>query len=131
MRIAIAALLCAAASGASARPARAKAAPKGPPPVVRWAHAEASKAIYKGQCPVRLVFTGTIQAARPGEFTFAWKRSDGTLGPARTLQATRKGQAWRFHDEWELSDSLRGWAQVWIPSENRGSPAARFRVQCK
>ena len=131
MRIAIAALLCTTAMGAWARRAPAKAAPPRPPPVVRWAHAEASKAIYKGQCPVRLIFTGTILAARPGEFTFAWKRSDGSLGPARTVQATRRGQAWRFHDEWELSESMRGWAQVWISSEARGFPAARFRVQCK
>jgi hypothetical protein len=131
MRIAIVALLCITGSGASARRASATALPVRPAPVVRWAHAEASKAIYKGQCPVRLVFTGTILAARPGEFSFAWKRSDGSLGPARTLQAIRKGQAWRVHDEWELSGSVRGWAQLWIPSEGRGSPVARFRVQCK
>ena len=52
MRFAIAALLCTMSSGATAKGR-----------VVRWAHAEASKAIYKGQCPVRLVFTGTILAA--------------------------------------------------------------------
>lgn len=126
MRIAIAALLCTFALQASA----AK-----PPPirrrVVRWAHAEASKAIYMGQCPVKLVFTGTIQAARPGEITFMWKRSDGVIGPARTIVATRRGQAWRVHEEWELSGSTRGWAQVWIPGEQYGSPVARFQVRCK
>jgi hypothetical protein len=131
MRITIAALLCTTAMGALARRAPAKASPPRPPPVVRWAHAEASKAIYRGQCPVRLVFTGTVLAARPGEFTFAWKHSDGSLGPSRTVQATRRGQAWRVHDEWELSGSVRGWAQLWISSENRGSPVARFHVQCK
>jgi hypothetical protein len=80
---------------------------------------------------VRLVFTGTILAARPGEITFMWKRSDGVIGPARTLTATRRGQAWRVHEEWELSSTVRGWARVWIPAEGYGSPPARFHVRCK
>lgn len=120
MRTALAALLCILSLGASAKGR-----------VVRWAHAEASKAIYKGECPVRLVFTGTILAAAPGEITFVWKRSDGATGPPRTIVATRKGQAWRVHDEWELSGSTRGWAQVWIPAERYGSLPARFHVRCK
>jgi len=124
MRIAIAALLCTLALEAPAKP-RAAA-----PRVVRWAHAEASKTIYKGECPVRLVFTGTILAARAGEITFLWKRSDGAMGPARTVTATRRGQAWRVHEEWELSGSTRGWAQVWIPAEKYGSSVARFHVRC-
>ncbi len=120
MRIAIAALLCTASFGASAR-AR----------VVRWAHAEASKAIYKGQCPVRLVFTGTILAARAGEITFAWKFSDGSVGPSRTITARRRGQAWRVQEVWELSDTTSGWAEVWIPAERYASAPARFQVRCK
>ena len=120
MRPAVVALLCAVALPAGAKPPR----------VVRWAHAESSKAIYLGRCPVRLVFTGTIQAARPGEIAFQWKRSDGSLGPVRTLTATRKGQAWRVREEWELSSSLRGWAQVWVPAEKYASPPARFHVRC-
>ncbi|MGZ6124339.1 MAG: hypothetical protein ACXWLR_05235 [Myxococcales bacterium] len=125
MRIAIAALLCTLALQASAKPRAVRRK------VVRWAHAEASKAIYMGQCPVRLVFTGTILAARPGEITFMWKRSDGMIGPSRTLTATRRGQAWRVQEEWELSGSTRGWAQVWIPAEQYGSSVARFHVRCK
>jgi hypothetical protein len=120
MRIAIAALLCTAASGAPAKDR-----------VVRWAHAEASKAIYKGACPVQLVFTGTILAARPGEITFVWKRSDGVIGEPRTILATRRGQAWHVREMWEVSDSTRGWAQVWIPAERYASPPARFHVRCK
>jgi hypothetical protein len=124
MRIAIAALLWTLALAAPAKPRLA------PPRVVRWARAEASKTIYKGECPVRLVFTGTILAARPGEITFHWKRSDGAMGPGRTLTATRRGQAWRVREEWELSGSTRGWAQVWIPAEKYGSSVARFHVRC-
>jgi len=121
MRFAIAALLfCTSASGASAGRR-----------VVRAAYAESSKAIYMGQCPVRLVFTGTILSARPGRITFVWKRSDGRIGPARTIRATRKGQTWRVHEEWELSGTTHGWAQVWIPAEKYSSPPARFQVRCK
>ena len=129
MRLALVALLTlsfsASAKGRAARPRPPK------PRVVRWAHAEASKAIYKGECPVSLVFTGTIVAARPGEITFAWKRSDGTVGPARTIVANRRGEAWRVQDAWELSSSTRGWAQVWIAAEQYGSSPARFHVRCK
>src|SRR2546423_12333542 len=117
---ALAALLCTTALGASAQSR-----------VVRWSQAETSKAIYYGNCPVRLVFTGTILAARKGDFSFAWKHSDGSLGPARTIHALRRGQAWRVHEEWELSTTTSGWAQLWIPSERHGSPVARFRVHCK
>jgi hypothetical protein len=124
MRIAIAALLWTLALAAQAKPRVA------PPRVVRWARAEASKTIYKGECPVRLVFTGTILAARPGEITFHWKHSDGAMGPPQTLTATRRGQAWRVREEWELSGSTRGWAQVWIPAEKYGSSIARFHVRC-
>ena len=124
MRIAITALLCSLALQAAAKPRPVRRR------VVRWAHAEASKAIYLGRCPVRLVFTGTILAARPGEITFMWKRSDGAIGPARTIVATRRGQAWRVQEEWELSGSTRGWAQVWIPAEQYGSSFARFHVRC-
>ena len=120
MRTALVALLLAAAPGTSAEPR-----------VVKWSHAEASKKIYFGNCPVRLVFTGTILAARRGQITFAWKRSDGSTGPARTIYAARRGQGWRVHDEWEVSSSMRGWAQLWIQSERHGSPVARFHVQCK
>jgi hypothetical protein len=120
MRIAIAALLFIIAPAASAQD-----------PVVRWSHAEASKRFYYGNCPVRLVFTGTILAARAGDFTFAWKRSDGVIGPARTVHATRRGQAWRVHEKWDVSATTSGWAQLWIPSERRGSTVARFRVHCK
>ncbi len=120
MGMAIAALLCTTALGASAQSR-----------VVRWSHAEASKAIYYGNCPVQLVFTGTILAARQGDFTFAWKHSDGSMGPARTIHAARRGQAWRVHERWELSTTTRGWAQLWIQSERHGSAVARFRVHCK
>jgi hypothetical protein len=120
MRMAIVALLCT-AFGASAADPR----------VVRWTHAEASKRFYKGSCPIRLLFTGTISAARPGEFTYAWKRSDGMVGPLRTVEAKRAGESWRVREVWEVSGTTRGWAQIWIASEQRGSPAARFRVQCK
>jgi hypothetical protein len=120
MRVAIAALLCTTALGASAQSR-----------VVRWSHAEVSKKIYFGNCPVRLIFTGTILAARPGAITFAWKRSDGTMGPVRTIHAARRGQGWRVHEQWELSTTTRGWAQLWIQSERHGSPVARFHVQCK
>ena len=119
MRTAIAALLCAVASGASAKD-----------PIVRWSHAEASKAIYKGKCPVRLVFTGTILAARRGDVTFAWRRSDGFIGPLRTIHAMRRGQGWRVHDEWELYATTSGWAQLWIQSERHAPALARFRVHC-
>jgi hypothetical protein len=119
MGIAIAALLCTSALGTSAKGR-----------VVRWTTAEASKRIYKGRCPVRLIFTGTITAARAGEFTYAWKRSDGGIGPVRTVSASRRGEMWRVWDVWELSGSARGWAQLWIASEEHGSHAARFRVQC-
>jgi len=129
MRLALVALLTlsfsASAKGRAAKPRPAK------PRVVRWAHAEASKAIYKGECPVSVVFTGTIVAARAGEITFAWKRSDGAIGPERTITATRRGQAWRVYDAWELSESTRGWAQVWIFGEQYGSPPARFHIRCK
>jgi len=120
MRIVIAALLGFTALGASAQGR-----------VVRWSHAEASKRFYFGNCPVRLVFTGTILAARPGDFTFAWKHSDGSVGPARAIHATRRGQAWRVHEEWELSATTTGWAQLWIQSERSGSTVAHFRVHCK
>jgi hypothetical protein len=120
MRTAIAAIVCAVASGASARV-----------PIVRWSHAEASKAIYKGKCPVRLVFTGTIVAARRGDFTFAWKRSNGFIGPLRTIHATGRGQGWRVHEQWELFTSTSGWAQLSIESERHPPATARFRVHCK
>ena len=120
MRFAIAALIC---SVATAAPAKGR--------VVRWAHAEASKAIYKGECPVKLVFSGTIVANGPGEITFFWKRSDGVMGAPRTIQATKRGQAWRVHEMWEIAGTTRGWAQVWIPAERYGSPPARFHVRCK
>jgi len=117
MRTAIAALLCTVA------PAK--------PPIVRWSHAESSKAIYMGKCPVRLVFTGTILAARKGVFTYAWKRSDGFVGRSRTIHATRRGQGWRVHNEWELSTTTTGWAQLWIQSEPHAPAVARFQVRCK
>lgn len=120
MRIAIAALLCTISLDASAQSR-----------VVRWSHAEASKRFYYGNCPVRLVFTGTILAARRGDFTFAWKHSDGSWGRARTIHAARRGQAWRVHEEWELSTTTSGWAQLWIQSERHGSAVAPFRVHCK
>ena len=120
MRMAIAALLYT-AFGASAA---------SPRPVVRWAHAEASKRIYKGRCPVQLMFTGTISAARPGEFTYAWKRSDGVIGQLRTVEAKRAGESWRVRELWEVSGTTHGWAQIWIASEQRAWPAAHFRVQC-
>ncbi len=122
MRIPVAALLCTTAFGASADANKR---------VVRWTHAEASKRIYKGQCPVLLIFTGTISPARPGEFTYAWKRSDGVVSAPRTVQASRAGESWRVREVWEVSGSTRGWAQLWIASEQRGSQAAHFRVQCK
>ena len=118
MRTTIAALLCTTAFGAPA---------KGH--VVRWTTAEASKRIYYGRCPVRLIFTGTMTAARAGEFSYAWKRSDGAIGPVRTVQASKRGESWRVQDVWEVSSS--GWAQLWISSEQHGSRAARFRVRCK
>ena len=120
MRIALAALLLLAASATSAQPR-----------VVKWSHAEASKKIYFGNCPVRLIFTGTILAARAGDITFGWKRSDGSMGPLRTIHAVRRGEGWRVHEEWEISSSTRGWAQLWIQSERQGSPVARFHVHCK
>jgi hypothetical protein len=120
MRIAIAALLCTVTSSAPAKT-----------PIVRWSHAEASKKIYLGKCPVRLVFTGTILTARKGDFTFAWKRSDGFVGRSRTIHATRRGQGWRVHDEWELYSTTSGWAQLWIQSEPHAPAVARFQVRCK
>jgi hypothetical protein len=120
MRLAIVALLCTTAFGAAANGR-----------VVRATTAEASKRIYKGRCPVQLLFVGTITSARAGEFTYGWKRSDGAMGPLRSVQATRRGETWRVHEVWELSDSTRGWAQLWIASERRGSQAAHFRVECK
>jgi hypothetical protein len=120
MRIAIAALLCSTAFEAPAKEA-----------VVRWATAETSKRIYKGRCPVQLVLTGTITAARPGEFSYTWKRSDGATGRIRTVRAYHRGEMWRVREVWELSGSTLGWAQLWIPSEQRGSRVARFLVQCK
>src|SRR5207245_6464905 len=104
MRTALAALLCAAvATGASAKV-----------PIVRWSHAEASKAIYKGKCPVRLVFTGTILAARRGDVTFAWRRSDGFIGPLRTIHAMRRGQGWSVDDEWGRCRTTSGGGRGWI-----------------
>jgi len=120
MRIAIA-LLFFAGFEASAKPQR----------VVRWTTAETSKRIYKGTCPVSLILTGTITAARPGEFTYGWKRSDGGLGPLRTVQASRRGETWRVRELWEVSGTTRGWAQLWIASERHGSRVTWFRVQCK
>src|SRR5438552_3706327 len=79
----------------------------------------------------REVMGGTNLAARAGDITFAWKRSDGSVGPARTIHAARRGQAWRVHEQWELSATTRGWAQLWIQSERHGSAVARFRVYCK
>src|SRR3982750_3007979 len=113
MRTAVAALLLLAAPGTSAQGR-----------VVRWSHAESSKKIYFGNCPVRLIFTGTMVAAGPGDFSFAWKRSDGSMGPVRTIHAVRRNQAWRVHESWELSATTRGWAQLWIQSERQGSPVA-------
>jgi hypothetical protein len=121
MRIAIAALLF--STSTSAAPANGR--------VVRWTTAEASKRIYKGRCPVRLIFTGTMTSARAGEFTYAWRRSDGAIGPIRTVQASRPGEIWRVRQVWDVSGDVRGWAQLWIPSEQHGSRAARFRVKCK
>ena len=115
----MAALLCTTAFGA---PATER--------VVRWTTAEASKRIYRGRCPVRLIFTGTMTAARPGAFTYAWKRSDGATGPVRTVFARRRGETWRVRSAWKISDSAQGWAQLWIASERHGSPAAHFLVQC-
>jgi hypothetical protein len=120
MRMTIAALLCTTSFGAAAKQH-----------VVRSTTAEASKRIYFGRCPVRLIFTGTMTAARPGEFSYAWKRSDGAFGPVRTVLASKRGDSWRVTDVWEVSDSSRGWAQLWIASEQHGSRAAHFRVQCK
>jgi hypothetical protein len=120
MRIAIAALLCTTAWEASAKER-----------VVRWTTAETSKRIYNGRCPVQLILTGTITAARAGDFSYAWKRSDGGMGPIRSVRSYRRGETWRVREVWELSDSTRGWAQLWIPSEQRGSRVAHFRVQCK
>jgi hypothetical protein len=121
MRIAIAALLCASAFEATGKEPR----------VVRWTTAEANKRIYKGRCPVRVIFTGHITSARAGEFTWAWKHSDGAMGPIRTVQADKPGETWRVHEVWEVAGTMRGWAQLWIPSERLGSHPARFRVQCK
>jgi len=121
MRIAIAALVCTSALEAPSASGR----------VVRWTHAEASKRIYSGRCPVRLIFTGTIAAARRGAFTYVWKRSDGAVGPIRTLEASKAGESWHVREVWELNGSTHGWAQLWIPSEQHGSRAAHFRVQCK
>src|SRR3954462_4063374 len=131
MRLAIVALLCSTAFGAAANGR-----------VVRATTAEASKRIYKGRCPVQLLFVGTITSAPAGAFPHRWegnagdstdggKRSDGAMGPLRSVQATRRGETWRVHEVWELSDSTRGWAQLWIASERRGSQAAHFRVECK
>src|SRR3954463_16502088 len=120
MRLAIVALLCTPAFGAAANGR-----------VVRAATAEASKRIYKGRCPVQLLFVGTITSARAGEVTYGWERSDGAMGPRGAGRAPRRGEAWRGHEGWELSDSTRGWAQLWIASERRGSQAAHFRVECK
>jgi len=122
MRIAIAPLLLATAFASSASTRRR---------VVRWTHAEASKRIYSGRCPIELVFTGTIGAARRGWFTYAWKRSDGAVGPVQTLRASKAGETLRVSEVWELNGTTEGWAQLWIPSEQRGSRVARFRVQCK
>ena len=120
MRVALAALLCTTAFEA---PAKAR--------VVRSTTAESSKRIYFGRCPVRLIFTGTVTSARAGAFTYTWKRSDGAIGRLRTVRASRRGETWRVRESWELSDSAQGWAQLWIASEQHGSPAAYFRVQCK
>jgi len=121
MRIAIAALLCTTALESSATKER----------VVRWTHAEASKRIYNGRCPVRLVFTGTIASARRGSFTYVWKRSDGVTGRVRTLRASKPGETLHVRQVWDLNGSLQGWAQLWIPSEQHGSQAAEFQVRCK
>jgi hypothetical protein len=119
MRIAIAALLCTTALPTSAKER-----------VVRWTTAETSKRIYKGRCPVQLVLTGTIAAARAGDFSYVWRRSDGAMGPTRTVHSYRRSEMWRVREVWEVSGSTHGWAQLWIPSEQRGSRMAHFRVQC-
>src|ERR1700730_13297783 len=119
MRIAMAALLCTSAFGAPATDR-----------VLRSTTAEASKRIYRGRCPVRLIFTGTMTAARPGAFTYAWKRSDGAMGPVRTVFASRRGETWRVRGDYQFSASEQGWAQLWIASQRHDSPAPHFRVQC-
>src|SRR5258706_9922261 len=120
MGIAIAALLCTTALEGSAKE-----------PVVRWTTAETSKRIYKGRCPVQLVLTGTITAARAGDFSYAWKRSDGGMGPIRSVRSYRSGETWRVREVWEGSDTTRGCAELWSPSEQRGSRVAHVPVHCQ
>ena len=98
MRIAIAALLCTTALQGSAKER-----------VVRWTTAETSKRIYKGRSPVQLILTGTITAALAGDFSYARKRSDGGMGPIRTVRSYRRGETWRVRPDTRLISELGAW----------------------
>ena len=72
---------------------------------------------YRGPCPAKLLFTGTITAAAIPKvpITYRWLRSDNTKGPKRTLKMTSATAT--VTTSWRLSRSgemMRVWQKLQI-----------------
>ena len=72
---------------------------------------------YRGPCPAKLLFTGTITAAAIPKvpITYQWLRSDNTQGPKRTLKMTSATAT--VTTPWRLSrpgEMMRVWQKLQI-----------------
>ena len=99
------------------RPLEAQGKVAAPIHTVIGVTANVSVGNYRGPCPAKLLFTGTITAAAIPKvpITYRWLRSDNTKGPKRTLKMTSATAT--VTTSWRLSRSgemMRVWQKLQI-----------------
>lgn len=90
--------------------------------------------VYTGPCPADLQFIGTIFVNRqPVQVTYQWERSDGAVGPRRTIVIRSAGQG--VYETWHLGagkQRLNVWERVHVVAPtNISSPPGRATVNCQ
>ena len=90
--------------------------------------------VYTGPCPADIQFIGTIFVNRyPVNVSYQWERSDGAVGPRRTITIRSSGQG--VYDTWHVGGDhqhLNLWERVHVlaPTGIR-SPEVRVTVNCR
>lgn len=98
------------------------------------------KTVYKGDCPVKIVFTGTItikEADGTGTLLYGFERSDGAKSSKQSEAFFGIGEIEKkIETTWTLSKSFGGWIVVkaYEPQTNKvfasGIREGSFSVRC-
>lgn len=93
--------------------------------------ASVSPATFSGPCPHTINFSGQIAANGPGEVTYRWERSNGNMGPIKSVTFDTAGTKTVTSANWELTQSGTYWAKLHVLTPNAmSSTQAKFTLNC-